>query len=197
VSASDVVELTRRLVALPTAGAGEGAAAALAAEVLAAAGWTVRLLPLAAGREQVLAVLGDPVPGALCLCGHVDTVPVGDEAWTRDPHGGEVAGGRLYGRGASDMKGGVAAVVTAAARMARGSPRPDGTIVALTAAEETGCEGARALAGEPEFETLAASSSPNLRATASSSATAARCGSSCALAGVPPMPRCPRPVTTR
>lgn len=42
------------------------------------------------------------------LSGHVDTVPAGSAPWTRDPFGGEVEGNRLYGRGANDMKGGIA-----------------------------------------------------------------------------------------
>ena len=45
---------------------------------------------------------------SLVLSGHVDTVPVGTQPWTRDPFGGEVEGNRLYGRGSNDMKAGVA-----------------------------------------------------------------------------------------
>ena len=52
---------------------------------------------------------------SLAFNGHLDVVPVGDRsAWTHDPFGGEIAGGRLYGRGATDMKGGVAAALFAA-----------------------------------------------------------------------------------
>ncbi len=55
-------------------------------------------------------------PGkGILLDGHIDTVPVGDRtAWEHDPFGGELAGGRIYGRGASDMKGAVAAMACAA-----------------------------------------------------------------------------------
>lgn len=45
---------------------------------------------------------------SLVLSGHIDTVPAGTQPWTRDPFGGEIEGNRLYGRGSSDMKGGVA-----------------------------------------------------------------------------------------
>lgn len=57
-------------------------------------------------------------PGkSILLDGHIDTVRIDDpDRWSHDPFGGEIAGGRLYGRGASDMKGGVAAMVEAAAR---------------------------------------------------------------------------------
>lgn len=50
---------------------------------------------------------------SLLLSGHMDTVPRGSEAWTRDPFGGEVEGERLYGLGSNDMKGGIASAVTA------------------------------------------------------------------------------------
>ena len=62
-------------------------------------------------------------PGKTVLMdGHIDTVPVEDPGlWTHDPFAGEVEGERLYGRGASDMKGGVAAMVLAAARFAKDS----------------------------------------------------------------------------
>src|SRR5438552_3644734 len=50
----------------------------------------------------------------LCLTGHIDTVPLGARAWSRDPFAGEADGDRLYGRGSSDMKAGVAAILLAA-----------------------------------------------------------------------------------
>lgn len=68
----------------------------------------------------------------LLLSGHVDVVPVG-EGWRRDPHGGEVADERIWGRGACDMLGAVACFVGAAAR----TPRAPCAIL-LTSDEETG-----------------------------------------------------------
>lgn len=62
-------------------------------------------------RPQVIATVGDEKPGAgrLILNGHMDVVPPGDRnQWTFNPFGGEVRDGRVYGRGASDMKGGIA-----------------------------------------------------------------------------------------
>src|SRR5919197_816519 len=64
---------------------------------------------------------------------------------------GALTGGRLYGRGASDMKGGVAALVIAAERVAALGRGAAGLELVLTAAEETGCEGARHLAAEPDL----------------------------------------------
>lgn len=68
----------------------------------------------------------------LLFSGHVDVVPAG-EGWTRDPFGGDVEAGRVWGRGSADMLGGVAAFVEAAAR------RPGGACgILLTTDEETG-----------------------------------------------------------
>ena len=63
--------------------------------------------------ENLYARLGTGAPH-LCFAGHTDVVPVGDEAaWTHPPFGGEVADGVLYGRGAVDMKGGIACFLAA------------------------------------------------------------------------------------
>ena len=56
---------------------------------------------------------------SLCLTGHLDTVPLGRADWSVDPFSGETDGDRLFGRGTSDMKGGTAAIVVAAERLAR------------------------------------------------------------------------------
>ncbi len=64
--------------------------------------------------ENLYARIGTEAPN-FCFAGHLDVVPVGDEAgWTYDPFGAEIHDGRLYGRGAADMKGAVAAFVEAA-----------------------------------------------------------------------------------
>ena len=68
--------------------------------------------------ENLAAKLGGGRPH-LAFCGHLDVVPPGDPArWSVDPFGGEIRDGRLYGRGAADMKSGVAAFVAAASRLA-------------------------------------------------------------------------------
>jgi succinyl-diaminopimelate desuccinylase len=139
-----VVDLTRSLVRLNTVNppGNEHACALLVAGELEAAGLTTTAYESAAGRTTIVARLtGTTHASPLCFTGHLDTVPVGTEHWARDPFGGEIADGRVYGRGASDMKGGVAALVVAAGRLARLTPRP-ALVLALTAGEETGCEGA-------------------------------------------------------
>ena len=82
---------------------------------------------------------------ALCLTGHLDTVPLGGSDWAREPLGGEIDGDRLHGRGSSDMKGGTAAIVVAAERIAALGRGRAGLEVVLCAGEETGCDGALAL----------------------------------------------------
>jgi succinyl-diaminopimelate desuccinylase len=82
-------------------------------------------------------------PVLLFVC-HVDTVPVGDPAsWARDPFSGDVADGRIWGRGASDMKGGLAAAVVA---LLRSGPEGPPAALLLTTGEELGCLGVPAAA---------------------------------------------------
>jgi succinyl-diaminopimelate desuccinylase len=146
----DVVELTRELVAIQTVnppGEEEKAASLLAAR-LEAAGFSVQAHDFAPGRMSLVARWGVSDRPSLCLTGHLDTVPLGKADWSVDPFSGETDGDRLFGRGTSDMKGGTAAIVVAAERVAAlgGSP-PAGLELVLCAGEETGCEGALALAG--------------------------------------------------
>jgi succinyl-diaminopimelate desuccinylase len=147
---ADVVELTRELVGIRTVnppGEEEKAASLLAAR-LEAAGFSVESHAFDAGRTSLVARWGvsDGAP-SLCLTGHLDTVPLGRAEWSVDPFSGETDGDRLFGRGTSDMKGGTAAIVVAAERVAAlgGSPTA-GLELVLCAGEETGCEGALALA---------------------------------------------------
>lgn len=66
-------------------------------------------------RPNLVADLAGDEDKSLILCGHIDVVPIGEKSgWTADPFGGEIKDGRLYGRGAVDMKGGLAACFAAA-----------------------------------------------------------------------------------
>ncbi|WP_405970502.1 M20 family metallopeptidase [Streptomyces sp. NBC_00988] len=144
---TEVVDLTRRLIALNTVDRNESSAHAIVGPLLEAVGFTVHVFEYAPGRGTLVAdwATRQNTP-PLCLSGHLDTVPLGSQDWRHDPHTGEIDGDRLYGRGASDMKGGVAAIVLAAVRMAtNGHPRRAGVRIILTAAEETGALGARHL----------------------------------------------------
>ena len=147
---SDVVELTRELVATETINppGNESKAASLLAARLEAAGLSVEEHSFADGRTSLVARWGAGSRPSLCLTGHLDTVPLGRADWSVDPFAGETDGDRLFGRGTSDMKGGAAAIVVAAERVAALGGSPDaGLELVLCAGEETGCEGALALAG--------------------------------------------------
>jgi succinyl-diaminopimelate desuccinylase len=146
---SDVVELTRELVRTQTVNppGKEARAAQLLAARLESAGLEVTAHEAAPGRTSLVAHWpGRSDAPALCLTGHLDTVPLGGREWARDPFGGEIDGDRLHGRGSSDMKGGVAAIVVAAERVAALGRGRAGLELVLCAGEETGCEGALQLA---------------------------------------------------
>jgi succinyl-diaminopimelate desuccinylase len=146
---SDVVELTRELVRTQTVNppGDEARAAQLLAARLESAGLEVTAHEPAPGRTSLVARWpGRSDAPALCLTGHLDTVPLGRREWARDPFGGEIDGDRLHGRGSSDMKGGVAAIVVAAERVAALGRGRAGLELVLCAGEETGCEGALQLA---------------------------------------------------
>ena len=136
-----VVALLRDLVAIDSVnpalapgGGGEAAIAEHVAAVLRRAGLDVAVDEAAPGRPNVVGVLEGRAPGrALMLCGHLDTVGVGG---MRAPFTPVVRGGRLYGRGAQDMKGGVAAMIDAAARLAAGGGLPSGRLVVAAVADE-------------------------------------------------------------
>ncbi len=75
-------------------------------------------------------------PG-FAILGHMDTVPVG-KGWTQDPFGGQIVDGRLYGRGACDMKAGLAAGMTALAAVAKSGRTPDRNIMVCATVDEEG-----------------------------------------------------------
>ena len=146
-----VLTLLRDLVALDSVnpslvpgGAGEAAAAERVAAALRAGGLDVEVREAAPGRPNVVGVIEGRAPGrALMLCGHTDTVGVEGMAAPFDP---VLRNGRLHGRGSQDMKSGVAAIVDAAVRVARGGGLPRGRlVVAAVADEEHASVGAEAL----------------------------------------------------
>jgi len=145
-----VVALTRELVRTETINppGNEARAADVLAARLEAAGLEVARHEL--GRPERVGLVArwpgrDADAPALCLTGHLDTVPLGGRSWERDALGGEIDGDRLHGRGSSDMKGGTAAIVVAAERVAALGRGRAGLEVVLCAGEETGCDGALAL----------------------------------------------------
>ncbi len=156
IATGDAVALTRELVRVdsrnPTlvAGApGEGRVARVLAEVLGAWGFDVTVREPAPGRPNVIARLGGARGGrSLMLNGHIDVVGV--EGMSHAPWDPVVRDGRIYGRGSSDMKAGVAAMCAAAARATAASGGAiDGEIlVTAVVDEEYSSIGTRALVAD-------------------------------------------------
>jgi acetylornithine deacetylase len=148
--AGDPVALTRALVAIPSVnpaleadGAGEAAVAGYCARCLAEWGFAVETVDASPGRTSVVARHGDAGTGpTLLFNGHLDTVGV--EGMTVPPFEGVLTGGRIVGRGACDMKAGVAALMAAARRLVL-QGHGGQLVVALTADEEHASCGMAAL----------------------------------------------------
>jgi succinyl-diaminopimelate desuccinylase len=117
--------------------------------ILEAAGFQTRYFDMSPNRANLIARIGtggEKLP--LAFTGHTDVVPLGAAPWSVEPFGAKVADGKLYGRGSTDMKGGVAAFVTAAVKLAPQLAGTPGLVFVITAAEESGCEGAESLMKE-------------------------------------------------
>ena len=147
-AADEIVDFAARLVRIPTVnppGEDYEACAGVIGDQLRAHGADVQLLPAIGRHEHTpqhprINVIGrhDGTGPALHLNGHFDVVPAG-LGWTRDPFGGEIADGRLYGRGSCDMKAGIAAAVFAVEAIRRAGVRSTAPIeVSGTVDEESG-----------------------------------------------------------
>ena len=141
----DPVELTQTLVRMDTINppGNEEPAARYLGKLLEDAGLQVSYPRLGENSTGLIAEIpgkGSQLP--LVFTGHLDTVPVGDAPWDNPPHGAEIHNGKLIGRGASDMKSGVAAMAVTAMHLVREPKGEGGVCFVFTAGEETGSEGA-------------------------------------------------------
>ncbi len=121
------VELLRGLLRAKTVNppGGEEATTAVLEAYLGDAGFETNILTSPQGRSNFVARLEGPRDRpALVLLSHSDVVPVEEENWSRDPFGGELAEGFIWGRGALDMKSIAAMHVVAAADLARSGQAP-------------------------------------------------------------------------
>jgi succinyl-diaminopimelate desuccinylase len=141
---ADPVALARDLIRCRSVTPEEGGALSYLQGVLAKAGFAVYRPAFtehdAAPVENLFARIGGTAPN-LAFAGHTDVVPPGNEAaWRHPPFAGEIAGDKLYGRGAADMKGGIAAFVAAALDyLAANNGRPKrGSISFLITGDEEG-----------------------------------------------------------
>ena len=137
--------ILEKLVRIPSETGHELAASDAFARWCADAGLEVTTQEVQPGRPNVLATWRGGRGPHLLLTGHIDAVPVGD-GWTRDPFGAEIDKGRLYGRGACDMKGGLAAMLGAIVAMRARSEQPAGDVtLAVAVGEEEDSAGTRAM----------------------------------------------------
>ena len=133
----DPVDLTARLVRCPSITPEEGGALVLLQDLLEEAGFSCTRVDRGE-TSNLFARWGDKGhTRTFGYNGHTDVVPLGDvNEWTKPPFGAEIEDGWLYGRGATDMKSGVAAFVAAAVEFVRDTPPEGALILAITGDEE-------------------------------------------------------------
>jgi putative selenium metabolism hydrolase len=134
-----LTELAQDLVRTPSVSGRENAIAALLADAMRRAGfhevWLDRM-------GNVIGRYGSGNGPKLLFDGHLDTTDVGNRsAWPRDPFGGEIENGILYGRGASDMKGGLAALVYGVKLLADSHTQLNGDLYVACVVQQEPCEG--------------------------------------------------------
>jgi putative selenium metabolism hydrolase len=146
--AIDRVGMTRfaqQLVRTPSLSMQEGQVAALVAQEMRAIGYdsvTVDRMGNVIGVLQARGGDSERRRGRLLYNGHMDTVDIGDpDEWSRDPFGGEVIDGVLYGRGASDMKGALASMVYAGKALIDAEVALGGDLYVVAVVQEEPCEG--------------------------------------------------------
>jgi succinyl-diaminopimelate desuccinylase len=143
---AEVIALTRDLVRIPSVvrpgdpSATEAAVSAHVERWMVKEGFEVEVQDVAPGRANVLGWIGDKGRGrSLLLEGHTDVVTEGDaRAWSHPPFAADLVDGRIYGRGAADMKGGLAAAMVAAAAIRRSGIACAGRLVVGALVDEEG-----------------------------------------------------------
>lgn len=134
---TDAADLTARLIRCPSVTPDEGGALSLVAALLEPAGFACTRVDRN-GTPNLFARWGDKGARSFGFNGHTDVVPPGDPArWTHPPFSGLVADGLIWGRGATDMKSGVAAFVAAAVDFVTETP-PDGAVILTITGDEEG-----------------------------------------------------------
>ena len=139
---ASALDITRALIRCPSVTPQEGGALAYLEKLLGDAGFATHRVTFVdkdtPDVENLYARIGEGAPH-LTFAGHTDVVPTGDETlWRFPPFSAEVADGRVWGRGACDMKGGIAAFAAAALRYVDKHGKPRGTISLLITGDEEG-----------------------------------------------------------
>lgn len=135
---TDSAALTADLIRCPSVTPEEGGALVVLEQMLTEAGFDCARADRG-GVANLFARWGEKGhPRSFGFNGHTDVVPVGDQAaWTKDPFGAQIVDGVMYGRGATDMKSGVAAFAAAAVDFVRDTP-PDGAVILAITGDEEG-----------------------------------------------------------
>ncbi len=134
---SPTLELAKALIARPSVTPDDAGCQALLAERLAPLGFEIEPMPFGEV-SNLWAVRGHQGP-LFCFAGHTDVVPPGPlESWRHPPFEPTIDDGCLYGRGAADMKGSIAAMVTAVERFLENHPEPAGRLAFLVTSDEEG-----------------------------------------------------------
>lgn len=144
----DVISLTQKLLSFNTVNppGNEQKIALFVGRLLKENGFDIEYHSLDINRLTLIATKGlsnnNP---PIVLTGHFDTVSLGMSQWSEDAFSGTIKDGKIYGRGSSDMKGGVAAMICASLQAFQEATVPGGIRLIFTAGEETGCHGAQHL----------------------------------------------------
>ncbi len=146
----DTVDVLQRLIRFDTTNppGNEHAAVSYIADLLESHGIATQRLAKDPDRPNLVArIPGDGHAPPLLLQGHIDVVPTTDQPWSRDPFGGELVDGWIWGRGALDMKGGIVMMLDALVRAAHADSAPAGDVMLCVVSDEEdgGTHGARFL----------------------------------------------------
>ncbi|HEX3245948.1 MAG TPA: M20 family metallopeptidase [Chloroflexota bacterium] len=147
-----LIQLTRDLIQVDSINppGAEQAVAELFADRARSLGLEAQIREVTPGRPNVLVRLpGSGAEATLLYLGHTDTVPPGEVPWTYPPLSGELADGRIWGRGAADMKSGLAAMLVAMAALKHANVTlPGDVVLAAVVGEEVDCAGSKHLLAE-------------------------------------------------
>jgi len=146
----DPVEICAELIKLDTTTGKEETCLEYIYNILKEYSFKIKVQEFGNGFKNLVAEYGpvNSLKGTLCLSGHIDTVPFDASNWNIPPLEPVIKNGKLYGRGASDMKSGIAAMIVAALLLSEEKDLKSGFKLVLSSAEEIGCLGSKALAEE-------------------------------------------------
>lgn len=147
----DVISLTKKLLSFNTINppGNEKELAMFVGELLEKNGFQTEYFSFDKNRLHIIAEKGlSALKPPIVLSGHFDTVPLGVKKWSVDPFAGEIKDNRIWGRGSSDMKGGLAAMICASVESFNGFEPADGIRLIFTSGEELGCQGVQHLVKE-------------------------------------------------